>query len=115
MGTTNVPWAKEAEAELVRLWRSGKTGEVIAGELGVSRSAVLGKAARLGLYRQKPRNKRRVGPVEPSTRMTLAAAREVISRVQPDRRSLSQKLLGDPPPGRSALDKRNSHNPQAAQ
>jgi hypothetical protein len=42
-------------------------------------------------------------------------ARRALSTVPPDTRSYQQKFMGDPLPGRSALDKRNSHNPQAAQ
>ena len=47
---TNVAfWTDEKVGELTRLWDIGKTGSEIAKELSCSRSAVLGKANRLGL------------------------------------------------------------------
>lgn len=44
--------------------------------------------------------------VTPPSRLTAAEARKVIARIPPDTRTPMQKMLGDPLPGRSALDMR---------
>ncbi len=43
------PWTEEREAELRSLWSEGLTAAIIAGRMGVSRNAILGKSHRLGL------------------------------------------------------------------
>lgn len=117
MGITNVPWDPKLERRLIALWRRGLTGERIAAELGVSRSAVLGKAARLGLYRQQQRVNRRVGPAGSTDlpRMTSAAANAIVKAIPPDKRTLMQRFFGDPPAGRSALDRKLSEKRIATQ
>lgn len=42
-------WPDERVAQLRRLWGAGQTAKTIADQLGVSRSAVLGKLCRIGL------------------------------------------------------------------
>ena len=47
-------WNEEARTELSRMWGEGITGSQIGNELGCSKSAVIGKARRLGLERRGP-------------------------------------------------------------
>lgn len=42
-------WTEDRIADLTRLWGAGLTASQIAGELGVTRNAVIGKRTRLGL------------------------------------------------------------------
>lgn len=46
-------WTEDKIARLTSLWSEGSTASDIAGEIGVSRSAVLGKIGRLGLQRRE--------------------------------------------------------------
>ena len=57
-------WNADELATLRSMWRAGETGAAIAEKLGTSRSAVLGKIARIGLMRSKraPRPIRRKAP-----------------------------------------------------
>jgi hypothetical protein len=111
LSTSDYVWDDRAKARLRELWATGQSATVIAEIMGggLSRSAILGKASRIGLYRQQRRKTVRVGRVTvPIIRLTSASARELRNAVPPDGRTLTQRLFGDPPPGRSALDKRKS-------
>jgi GcrA cell cycle regulator len=48
-------WDESAVATLRQRWIAGETAGTIAAELGFSRSAVIAKAARLGLPRHQSR------------------------------------------------------------
>jgi GcrA cell cycle regulator len=56
MPASETIWNKDKIAELARLWGSGLSAREIADRLGdeFTRAAVIGKANRLGLARQKP-------------------------------------------------------------
>jgi len=93
MTTTNpargerVPWTAAEIATLRRIWGTMTPGEM-ARCIGRSRAAVTGKAHDLGLFRKQdpaPKQAARVLPL-PATTTAL--------------------LMGDPLPGRSALDRR---------
>lgn len=47
-------WTDERVAILKRAFETGVSFSVIAGELGITRNAAIGKAHRLGLYREAP-------------------------------------------------------------
>jgi hypothetical protein len=99
-------WTEAGEAELRRLWRQGKTASTIAATMGngLTRSAILGKAARIGLYRRvakrAPRDRSR-----PPKHYPVAVVEEIRRRIPIDTRTWQQQFFGDPPEGRSALDK----------
>ena len=48
----------------------------------------------------------RTGVIAP-TRMTAAQVRNIVANIPPDTRTPIQKMFGDPPKGRSALDQKN--------
>ena len=52
-------WVDENIEVLAVKWRSGQRASTIANDLGVSRSAVLGKLARLGLLGLSKKEKKR--------------------------------------------------------
>jgi GcrA cell cycle regulator len=52
-------WNADELATLHSMWRAGETGAAIAEKLGTSRSAVLGKIARIGLIRKQTKRKPR--------------------------------------------------------
>ena len=82
-----VPWTAAEIATLRRIWGTMTPNEM-AQQIGRSRSAVTGKAHDLGLFRKQdpaPKQAARVLPL-PATTTAL--------------------LMGDPLPGRSALDRR---------
>lgn len=109
MGTGDYPWDDDAIAWLKELWAEGGSATQIAETMGggLTRSAILGKASRIGLYRQARRHQVRVGkPVVPIIRLSAATARALVRAVPPDTRTLMQRFFGDPPPGRSALDRK---------
>lgn len=76
-------WTDERVAILRRMFERGESFSVIGGELGITRNAAIGKAHRLGLYRdapaqlggrpksEKPRRirERRITVVKPSKRL----------------------------------------------
>ena len=49
MTNATIAWTDDRVALLGRLWEEGESASRIAGELGVSRNAVIGKVHRLGL------------------------------------------------------------------
>ena len=55
MSNPNSPWTPELVETLRKLWLGGLSSAEIAKQLGVTRSAVLGKVYRLGLLGEAPR------------------------------------------------------------
>jgi GcrA cell cycle regulator len=55
-------WNADELATLHSMWRAGLTGAAIAAKLGTSRSAVLGKIARIGLKRSRRPVRRKPPP-----------------------------------------------------
>lgn len=68
MRTNLGTWNQETVDRLEAMWRSGCSGSKIAGELGISRSAVLGKLYRLGLMRQTRPPQQRARPASTAPR-----------------------------------------------
>jgi orotate phosphoribosyltransferase-like protein len=85
----------ELVAQAVAARNDGKTFEEIAGPMGVSAETV---RTWLGLRIRRDGRNGQV-PFRPS---------DVLPNVPEDTRSIGARLCGDPLPGRSALDKRNS-------
>ena len=52
-------WTANRLARLEQLWKAGETAQAIAGQLGVSRSAVMGKLFRLGNAVEKRRARKK--------------------------------------------------------
>ncbi len=91
-------WTKESLLRLHRMAAAGFTYSEAAAKLGRTRSAIAGKAKRLGLrfHGGNPGHGGVCGP-RPKPRPAIIA-RDVVVR------SITAEFCGDPPPGRSALD-----------
>lgn len=87
-------WTDERCAELRRLWALNISGSVIARQLGTTKSAVVGKAHRLGLAG-------RPSPIRPRRQPTQHRRREVL---EPARER--QAAQGQLPAGRTVLAQR---------
>lgn len=117
-GTVYKRWTHEEEQRLRDLVKLGKTREEIVVLLGRNYAAVTGKVYQLCLHKRcvalnsmTGRPQRKPNPENPG----LGAPAEVLAEraarlsVHFSRLSPSQLLLGDPLPGRSALDQRNAN------
>jgi GcrA cell cycle regulator len=98
-------WTEERIAELRRLWDQGLAGSAIARQLGTSKSAVVGKAHRLGLSgRPSPirRGPRRMTTARAVRRERVAA---VIDRPVAGQQP-AERGAGSLPAGRAVLAQR---------
>lgn len=82
----------------------------VAARLGLSEDAL---RCRLDARYRKLRNERRrqargYGVRDDATRDTMKTAQEVLASLPPDARSRHARWMGDPPTGRSALDRKRS-------
>ncbi len=60
-GKRGETWTADRLARLEELWKAGETAQAIADQLGVSRSAVMGKLFRLGNAVEKRRARKKPG------------------------------------------------------
>lgn len=93
-------WARSTtiaqDREIVRLRREGLEHRHIAAIVGCSKNAVLARLTEAGL-------------TDPAYgRPTNEEYRRKIREIPPDTRDLCARLMGDPLPGRSALDQHSS-------
>jgi hypothetical protein len=110
---TGTDWSEHEIAKLRTMWDSAMTITQIAGALGRSRNGVIGKVRRIDLPMRKPWQakdpaRRKTDIVIPKeARHTSKSAASVAEMPSPvnDTRSGFARLMGDPLPGRSALDK----------
>lgn len=102
-------WSTDQTSRLVELRKSGMSADKIAKEMKISRNAVLGKLLRLGMLgKAKTPTKRKVPPVRafdvrPAAPEDIFADRHARNMAP---RTITSQLLGDPPPGWSALDRK---------
>lgn len=89
--------------------KSGATYEDLAAMLNCSKGTVERLLQRHGMTRKyKPRGPRSLPEAALDARLKQRA-REMWFKVPADTRDLTARLMGDPLPGRSALDQLNSH------
>lgn len=60
-------WPTQRVEQLKSLWKQGLPAKLIAKEIGIGRNAVLGKANRLGLKRNRPRGQHDMATPKPKT------------------------------------------------
>lgn len=113
---TDFPWTAEAVAQLELLWRNGASASVCACELtrqfdcSVTRNAVIGKAARLGLNKKYPHARvpaRRTVRRMPRVRPAMINVRSIRAAFRPARSMPAPKpvvvAIGEPTPLRLVL------------
>lgn len=105
-------WTHEEEQRLRDLVKLGKTRDEICALLGRNYAAVTGKIYQLGLHKRcltlntttgQPRQRNPENPGLGAPAEVLAARLQRLC-IPPSQLTPSQLLLGDPLPGRSALD-----------
>lgn len=75
-------WTDERKAELMQRWAAGDSAEIIAGAMGVTRNAIIGKIHRLGLPGRKTTTRRPPVRVLPRKPVDWDERRRVILDVQ---------------------------------
>jgi len=68
------PWTAERVAELKRRWSAGENSRAIAKDFGMSKSAVCGKANRMGLWHPSGPGKANHAPLETMRKAVLHIA-----------------------------------------
>jgi GcrA cell cycle regulator len=101
------PWNDERVERLKKLWASGVSASAIASQLGgVTRNAVIGKVARLGLAPRKTAC--RIAAPRPRKRVLLSPAAQVIKAIKKDGLPLPTPAETDIP--RVALNDLDRHH-----
>ncbi len=98
----DVRWTQSEEADLRRLWNADCPTAQISNVIGRSRGSILGKARLMNLPIKLTRN----GLPPDQSRATRAEIEARRREIPEDTRSMTACLMGDPLPGRSALDRR---------
>lgn len=98
-------WTKADLAQLTRLWEvDGLTASEIAAVMGRTRNAIIGRVRRMNLSRRAPgfraADRERRSTVNPTYRAKPKPVR--------DTRDWFSRMMGDPLPGRSALDRKRN-------
>lgn len=93
-----IDWTDARIEILRREWAAGMSGPLIAERLGISRSAVIGKAKRLGLARRRPGRKgnaAKAGQVEiPASPPVLACSQPRVRKRRSPAGALPNTVLG---------------------
>lgn len=95
-------WSPDESAELLRLFAQGRPARVIAARLKRSVHAVIAKRTHL---------RTAAGEVSAADAAATRARAERDYRLSLPPRSLTAALMGDPEPGRSALERRKPNKP----
>lgn len=111
--TTPVDWSKH-DPFIVENWYS-MTNEEIAAHVGVHVNTILVRARKLELPRKIKGRTKGSRTYKFVVRPKVEMVKEKINRQAPltyvpKPATLTGRILGDPVPGRSALDKRNRHD-----
>lgn len=98
MGRHEIKWTAAKIEILRREWAAGMSGPLIAERLGISRSAVIGKAKRLGLARRRPGRPRNAAkPAKPKPqplRPVLACSQPRVRKRRRPAGALPNTVLG---------------------
>ena len=110
-------WSDEDERLLVALWNSGASGSEIGVIMHRSKNAIIAHAWRRGLMGRGPSHvpleqrrttsirQRIVGHGTGPRPVTPGEAAAALAAIPQDTRTPMQRMMGDPLPGRSALDR----------
>lgn len=97
--------------EIHALWHEGRSIKEIAEHFGVSDRAIRNRLPKAWLLARR-REKGLPTVINLSTRReTIADAKRQLAALPPDTRDFTARLFGDPPPGRSALDRKRAGEP----
>lgn len=107
---TDTEWTDDEIEQIKRLWADGLSAREIGAIVKRTRNGVISKVRRLDLARRAPeRVKKYTTPVFRAARKpTKPESYNPVLPASPDTRTRFARFMGDPPPGRSALDKKRA-------